>query len=222
MKKMIKSGLQGIIFFLCSVQLGMAEPLSSIELVEGEFSHKAIIELEGCRVSLERPKKDMHYLHFRHDCQQSLEEKLGVLKSLFEILVPSPEDRDNIDTLFIGRLVKTFPEFAQRVAKVASDNPDWDSQRAWKESGFSNRLVLKMMKSDDLFPELQEAFDVLSYRVQAASVEKILMAKPKNISFGTWLLDQGADPEVKLPFDALTWFQLEPIGNTISSSDCEW
>ncbi len=35
------------------------------------------------------------------------------------------------------------------------------------------------------------------------------MAKPKDISFGSWLLEQGADPHTKLPFDAMTWFHLE-------------
>ena len=125
-------------------------------------------------------------------------------------MIPQSEDRHTIRTLFVGRLVLTFPEIAQRLASAASESPEWDAKKAWKESGYSNRFVLQLLKQDHLFPELQEALDEFGFQVHIASVEKILMAKPKDISFGSWLLEQGADPQTKLPFDAMTWFHLEP------------
>ena len=77
------------------------------------------------------------------------------------------------------------------------------------------------MKNENIFPELKEIVGSLGYTIQVASVEKILMARPKDIPFGSWLLDEGADPATKLPFDAMTWFHLEPLPDARlpSSSD---
>jgi hypothetical protein len=206
-------GLLCPIVLLSAVVLGTAEATAPIVLVEGDYALRAIVDLDGCRASLERPKKELHYLHFRNDCQQPLEEKLALLKAMVETLVSDSEDRSTIRSLFVGRLVLTFPEFSQRLAKAASESPDWDPKRPWKEPGYSNRFVLHLMKQDNLFPELQTALDGFGYEVQVASVEKILMAKPKDIAFGDQLLEQGADPQIKLPFDAMMWFSFSPASS---------
>ena len=178
---------------------------------EDKFALHAKVEIDGCRASLERRMKESHVLHFRNDCQQPLDEKLSLLKIMLETLVPDPDDRKAIRTLFVGRLVRPFPKVAQRMAMAASPSLDWDAKRPWKEPGYSNRFVFQLMKEETVFPELIAILEPLGYEVQIASVEKILMAKPKDISFGEALLEQGAAPKTKLPFDALTWFHLEPI-----------
>jgi hypothetical protein len=197
----------------------LADVSPEMVLTEDQSWQKAIMELDGCRVSLERRKVESDLLHFRHDCHQTLSEKLDLLKAMIKVLVPDLEGRRTIHTLFVGRLYPTFTEFAQRLGKVASESPEWDPKRPWKEPGYSNRFVFQLMRQENLFPELQKALDGFGYKVQVASVEKILIAKPKDIPFGSWLLEQGADPNTKLPFDAMTWFYLKPIENSESSSE---
>lgn len=188
-----------------------AEPLLSIAVLEGKYQFEAVGFVGNCRVSLERPKHTLDLLHFRHECSQPLADKLIVLNAMLEALLPDQNDRQSIRTLFVGRLVVTFPEVAQRVALAAVQSPEWDPKRPFKESGYSNRFVLQLLKQGNLFPELSESLRVEGYDVQVASVEKILMGKPKDLPFGSGLLKQGADPKTRLPFDAMTWFHLQPI-----------
>jgi len=185
-----------------------AEPISPMEVVEDEFAHKVILNIHGCRASLERPKNNPSYLHFRHACGQSLQEKSILLISMIEILVPDFTERSTIHTLFVGRLLLTFPDIAQRVAKAASELTEWDPQRAWKEPGYSNRIFFQLLKQPHIFQEIKGALATFGYEVQVAWVEKVLMAEPKDLLFGAWLLAQGADPKTKLPFDAMVWFNL--------------
>ncbi|MGD9850959.1 MAG: hypothetical protein AB7T38_06815 [Nitrospirales bacterium] len=205
-------------FLLSYPVAGEAGEGQVVILGEDEFVYHATWEMDGCRVSLERQKKESHLLHFRHDCLQALEKKLALLVHMLEKLVPDLEDRRTIRTLFVGRIVQTFPEFAQRLARAASGDPNWDGKRPWREPGYSNRFVFQLMKEGNLFPELTAKLEPLGYAVEVASVEKILMAKPKDIPFGDMLLEQGANPKTKLPFDALTWFHLKPISNIPPSS----
>jgi len=199
-----------LIIFLSYSILSQAEPLQPLVRMEDEFAHTVTTDLDGCRASLERPNNHLNYLHFRNDCPQPLEAKLRLLSAMIEELLPESEDRHDIRTLFVGRLVLTFPDIAQRLAKSASESPEWEQKRPWKEPGYSNRFVLQLIKQDNLFPELSEALKGIGYKVQVASVEKILMAKPKDTSFGDQLLEEGADPQITLPFDAMTWFSLSP------------
>ena len=219
--RLAMSSLMALSVLVCALAMSHAQDSPGILLTEDEFERQAVTELDGCRVSLERRKKEAHLLHFRHDCRQPLEEKLALLKKLLETLVPDLDDRKALRTLFVGRLAVTFPELAQRVALAASQHQDWDYKRAWKESGYSNRFFLQLISEQDIFPELQDMLATLGFEVQVASVEKILMAKPKNIPFGPWLLEHGADPITKLPFDALTWFHLEsmPENSSITPSE---
>ena len=198
-----------MIFLMSSPLRGEAGESQRVLLGEDEFAHYVTWEIAGCPASLERGKREVHLLHFRHDCPQSLEEKLALLGRMLEKLVPDPEDRRSIRTLFVGRLVVTFPEFAQRLARAASGDPDWDAKRPWKEPGYANRYVFRLLKEGNFFPELNTTLKPLGFTVEVASVEKILMARPEDIPFGDTLLEQGADPDTKLPFDALTWFQLQ-------------
>ena len=213
-----KNCAKNSIVFLLVFWIFLADPIGSlgydipdITLVEDEYEHRAIVELEECRVSLERRKKESHLVRYRHDCPQSLEQKLTLLKAMFLDLIPDKDDQKTIRTLFVGRILVTFPEFARRVSKAAVESPDWDPKRPWKEPGYSNKIFFNLMKKESIFPELKKIFGSLGYKIQVASVEKILMAKPQDIPFGSWLLEEGADPGTKLPFDAMTWFHLEPL-----------
>lgn len=86
-------------------------------------------------------------------------------------------------------------------------------RKALKDPRYSNRLVFQFINQKNLFPELQEAWDGFGYKGQVASVEKNLMAKPQEIAFGSWIFEQGAELQDKLPFDALPWFYLSPASS---------
>ncbi len=209
------------------VELGggrsLAQPISGIEVLEDGQEEKALIRRDQCTFSLERRKKEPGLFHFRYHHTQSLiadechrmvalEDKLEVLEALIVTLVPEPHERNSIHTLFAGRLVKTFPELAKRIALAAAISEDWDDKRAWKESGYANRSVRHWFMSPDVHRELADMLERLGFRIRSFSVEKVLMAKPQDIPFGDKLLEEGANPNSKLPFDAMTWVILEPLG----------
>jgi len=216
----IRKLVRFLAWFLALFSLGavaLAEPLPPIAVLEGKYQFEAVGFVGDCRVSLERPKNTLDLLHFRHECHQPLADKLALLNTMLEALLPDQKDRQAIRTLFVGRLVVTFPEVAQRVALAASQSPDWDHKRPSKESGYSNRFVFQLLKRQNLFPELLESLHLVGYESQVASVEKILMGKPKDLPFGSELLEQGVDPKTRIPFDAMTWFHLETLPSSGAS-----
>lgn len=213
---------------MCVVLMGLgglrslAQPIEGIEILEEGQEEQARLLLGQCQFSLERRKTEPNLLHLRFfhaeslktdECNRVLvlEDKLKVLEALINTLVPEPHERRSIHTVFIGRLVKTFPELAERLTLAAVKSEDWDDKRSRKESGYSNRSVRHWLLSPDVHKELADMLERLGFRIRSFSVEKVFVAKPRDIPFGAKLLEAGAHPNIKLPFDAMTWVIVEPL-----------
>lgn len=192
-----------------SLFAGDSLPQFAIENDRG--TTRVVAHVHGCRVSLERRTVEAHLLHLRHGCKQTLDEKMVLLQAMIEMLVPEPQARRNIHTLFIGRLVTTFPELAKRLAHAAARHPDWNPSRERQVPGSTNRFVATLAREAQILTELERAVAQAGYRVQAVSVEKVLIAPAQRLPFGTWLVEQGVAPDARLPFDALTWLRLAPL-----------
>ena len=72
------------------------------------------------------------------------------------------------------------------------------------------------MQDRHMFSELDDTLGVLGFDARVDSVEKVLMGVPKDLLFGTWLLEHGAVSDRRLPFDAMTWLHLAPASSSTS------
>lgn len=119
---------------------------------------------------------------------------------------PPPE----VDQLFIGRLEEQLPEVAQNLSLAAAQSSAWDGRRGWSDSGYANGFVRDLLNAQgaELYGPLQSAFAAWRIRLEVASIEKVLMAVPADLSYGEDLLAAGADPAERVPFDAVVWFNL--------------
>jgi len=176
--------------------------------VTDAHSRRIEAQVDGCAVSLEWRAVEPELIHYRNECSQSTEDKAALLASMLQKLLAECGAGCRPRTLFVGRMVETFPAFAQRLALAAFRSRAWDSVRARRESGFANRFCADLARQPGMFSELETALRPLGFAVSLTAVEKVLIARPKETPFGDWLLVQGVAPRSRVPFDALTWFRL--------------
>ena len=176
--------------------------------VTDAHSRRIEAQVNGCPVSLEWRAMEPALTHYRNECSQSTEDKAALLASMLQRLLAECGAGCRSRTLLIGRMVETFPAFAQRLALAAFRSRAWDSVRARRESGYANRFYADLARQPGMFSELEAAMRPLGFTVSLTAVEKVLVARPKETPFGDWLLAQGVAPRSRVPFDALTWFRM--------------
>ncbi len=151
-------------------------------------------------------------LDFRCRCGCGAEGGTGVaalrqaLDSAFGEGGPPP----GITQLFIGRIEVQLPEAAAALSLAASRAADWDSGRAWSDSGYANRYVHDLLddRGSGVLEDLRAVFAPWRVDLTVLSIEKVLMGVPADLPNGDALLAAGADPTRRLPFDAVVWLGL--------------
>lgn len=131
---------------------------------------------------------------------------IRLLDEHFDGTGPPPE----VDRLFVGRLEEQLPEVARGVSLAAAQSSAWDGRRGWSDSGYANGFVRDLLnaRGTELYGPLRSKFAAWHIRLEVASIEKVLMATPGDLSHGESLLAAGADPAEHVPFDAVVWFRL--------------
>jgi hypothetical protein len=185
--------------------------LPELHSVTDGHSRRIEARVDGCPVSLEWRAVEPALIHYRNDCSQTTDDKAALLASMLQRLLTECTADCPVRTLFIGRMVETFPGFAQRLALAASRSRRWDSVRARRESGYANRFYAEFARQPGMFVELEAALRPLGFTVTLSAVEKVLAARPKETPFGDWLVAQGVANSSRVPFDALAWFRLAPV-----------
>jgi hypothetical protein len=203
--------LLALSFLVVAAAPGIGELSPTLKIHSDGDGLRVEAKVKECRASLERRYAEPRLLHFRNDCDQPLAEKVELLGRMIAELLPQAADRREIDSLFVGRLLLTFPDYARRLAKAASETPDWKPTRGWEDPGYANRVVREIANGAPIYLELQAVLRGLGYGAQVSGVEKVLMARPRDLAFADWLAAQGVDPNTRLPFDAMTWFRLSPV-----------
>jgi len=214
---------------LSSVSMSMEVGADSLALKHFSTGHEDGVEMmhKECRVSLERRRVEPELLFFRVSrvpfglgmgfpsvCQfLSLEDRVVLLGEMIEMLLPNPDDRSTIHSLGVGSLAHTFPEVAQRLAKTVGKHSDWPGVRKGERMnpGAANGFVSKIGREKNVFPELEAALATVGYRSHFAQMEKVLIRPAKKLSYHEWLSEQGVDPDIEVPFDAMTFFYLEAL-----------
>jgi len=169
---------------------------------------RASLDLDGCTASLSYRRQEPELLHLRNDCRQPLEQKIRVLQAQVSCLFGSGGIPPQFRTLYAGRLVVTFPEMAQRLAVAAWRSPRWEGPRARRDSGFANRAVTDLANEAHIFGELEKALTGGKTSLRIVSVEKVLIAVPRETPFEEFLLVHGVSARFVVPFDSQVWFAL--------------
>ena len=165
------------------------------------------VPFADCDARLIRPGGEAT-LTYENPCQQQLETKVATLARMVEAALPAGADRTEGALLHVASLAATFPDFARRLAQAASRTPEWYGERAKRDPGFGNPLVVKIANTTPVYRELQEALRPLELRIQLVRVANVQVALAANTPFGFWLADRGVNPREQLPFDAEVWFRL--------------
>lgn len=147
-------------------------------------------------------------LTYENACHQELDTKVATLARMLDTALPGRLDRADGVMLRVESLAETFPEFAKRLAQAASRSPEWYGERAKRDPGFGNPLVVKVANTTPIYRELQEALRPLDLRVQLVRVANVQVALPADTPFRFWLADRGINPREQVPFDAEAWFRV--------------
>ena len=147
-------------------------------------------------------------LTYENACHQELDTKVATLARMLDAALPGRLDRADGAMLRVASLAETFPEFAKRLAQAASRSPEWYGERAKRDPGFGNPLVVKVANTTPIYRELQEALRPLDLRVQLVRVANVQVALPADTPFRFWLADRGINPREQVPFDAEAWFRV--------------
>lgn len=147
-------------------------------------------------------------LTYENACHQEVDTKVATLARMLDAALPGRLDRADGAMLRVASLAETFPEFAKRLAQAASRSPEWYGERAKRDPGFGNPLVVKVANTTPIYRELQEALRPLDLRVQLVRVANVQVALPADTPFRFWLADRGVNPREQVPFDAEAWFRV--------------
>lgn len=150
-------------------------------------------------------------LDFRCDCRcngAGVPVLIELLERQFGATGPGPE----IESLFVGRLDQQLPEVAAALSLAAVRSAAWDGNRGWADSGYASTFVRDVLDADRaaMYGDLDAAFARWGLSLQVASIEKVRMAMPGDLVEGERLLATGAEPDERLPFDAVVWFRVGP------------
>ena len=164
--------------------------------------------VEGCTATLERRRAEARVIHLRNECPQAAADKAALLARMVEALLPDAAARSAIESLFLGRLVRSFPDLATRLARAASASADWDPARARRQPERANALVYRLATEVALYTEIEAALRPLGWRVRPGPVEKVLIAPARDTPIREALLAQGVAAGTLVPYDAMVWLRL--------------
>lgn len=99
-------------------------------------------------------------------------------------------------SLGLGRAVN-LPWISAHIARAARRHPRWDAARGRDRKGDINGLVAALLAHPDFLRRLDAPFAGTPWAVRAVSVEKVLVARAKDV-----LPDAGTG---RVPYDAQLW-----------------
>jgi hypothetical protein len=153
-------------------------------------------------------------LQLRSYSDLPLDQQINQLSKVLD-RVFKDEKKEDIHTLFVGRLIYAFgynnPQMSERLALAASKSPLWNKKSGKAVTGYNHVAVEKIANNALIYPELKQLFKKHGYDIKVSGFEKILIGTPDKTPFGAFLLEKGGKPSDKLPFDCLTWFRLTLI-----------
>ncbi|MDD5036167.1 MAG: hypothetical protein PHE55_15565 [Methylococcaceae bacterium] len=110
---------------------------------------------------------------------------------------------EKFGSLSIGRLID-YPWLSQALALAARNDSGWDMKRGKPRRLGFNGYVSKILSGKTMTAAFDAVLMKSGYRIQSASVEKVLVGRFRDVPL---YRDNGAPGLV--PYDAQVWFRLE-------------
>jgi hypothetical protein len=108
-------------------------------------------------------------------------------------------------SLYVGRLVD-LPWLSEHVASAAARDAGWDRRQGRPVRGDANGYVAAILSRPDVTAPFDAAIRGAGYRIRSASVEKVLVRDLREVT-----PEGDSGRRGKVPYDAMTWFRLEPV-----------
>lgn len=147
----------------------------------------------------------------RPDCQRPPAEQAPLLGRILDAIAAEPGRLRAIRTLHWGRL---FPDGAIdgtlsiRVALTARRSPEWDARAGRPRSGDVNGFIRGLANESRFAPEIEAVFEARGLAIAVASVEKVLIARARELPFFDALAREGVKPDDRVPWDGQIWFSV--------------
>jgi len=174
----------------------------------------SIIDQDNNGISITTFQTDLNkgILRLRSDSNLPLKQQIKLLSDILN-RVFEDENKAEIHTLFVGRLINAFgkdnTQMSEQLSLAAYNSPLWDKAKGKPVSGHENTFVRKIGNEKMIYPDLKELFNKHILNIKISGVEKVLIGTPtRYIPFGESLTKQGVKENDKLPFDGLTWFSI--------------
>lgn len=183
---------------------------------EGQETSYAITDQDGNKISLTIYHTEINkgIISLHSDSLLPIAEQVLLLSKILDRIFKD-KGRGYFHTLSVGRLIYAFGkrdmEMAKRLALAAHGSPLWDKARGRPVSGHENNFVRDIANEAMIYQELKDLFVRHSLAIKFACAEKVLIATPHDIPFGSYLRGHGVRDADKLPFDCLAWFSLEKL-----------
>jgi len=106
------------------------------------------------------------------------------------------ENKAELRTLFIGRLINTFGNdrtMSERLGQAAAKSSLWHNKQGKPVSGHANPAAKKIANGADIYKELRQAFNEHGLDIRVSGMEKVLIDKRSGSM---------------VPIDAMTWFHI--------------
>lgn len=182
-----------------------------------ETSYKMIIN-DRQEISLITYQTEINkgILRLRSDSDLSLNRQIDLLAIILE-RVFKDVNKDEIHTLFIGRLINAFgtnnTQMSERLALSVYKSHLWDNTQGRPVSDHENVAVKTIANEARIFPELRQVFSRHGLLITVSGVEKVLINQPDLTPIGDALKFHGVTRTAKLPYDCLMWFSVSKTGD---------
>lgn len=134
-------------------------------------------------------------------CRIDKSSMVSVLTAAF-LKNDSPKIEGNYSSVSIGRLID-YPWLSQYLATTAYHDQGWDSRKGKPVTMDINQYVSQLLSRKELLAQIETPFAKGGYKVNRASVEKVLVGGFREVPFY-----QGKMYPGRVPYDAQVWFRL--------------
>jgi hypothetical protein len=204
---MKRNGGGAMIKIHASALLGLAMVVLIVAPV-ASYRERFIVSMEAGKCSLTVEVDDESRtmrLRVRPDGENCHIEKASMLEALRAAFTKteSPKLEGTYSSLYIGRLID-YPWLSQYLAVTAHKDPAWDKKKGKPVNLDLYKYVNNLLSQKAVAGEIDMALAARCYKVNAVTVEKVLVGGLREVP-----LYQGDMAPGKVPYDAMVWFRLK-------------
>ncbi len=180
--------------------------MAGIAVEATETGHAARVRIGDCEAAAEyRPRQSV--VLYRDPCRRPATEKLATLARLAEALLTEASDAPPRLAVFVGSIAETFPDLAADLVVAAGSGSNWDSELASRSSDYANGIVSRLLDRTEVGGAIR-SFRTGGYRSAGILVDRVAVARPRQLPFPLPPHVVSANSDTPLPYDGLLWIVL--------------